>query len=403
MFNIDEIFSKYNMDNEKYEQLLKDCSDKINGLSELDWSEISEKYNLGFAGDTLRKAQQVPLIGGSFIKEYYTKKLDNNSSSTEYQEEINSQIRELERQRIKYRDERNAWNKQNYSDARVEQKLDYLEKELSKLGKINFENTKTITRNNKNEMIICLSDLHIGQSFSSISGEYNSDIANERLAKYLDVIRENAELYNVSNAKVIVLGDLISGNIHSSIQVTNRENVIEQIKIASEIISSFCYRCSEIFTNVEMYNVSGNHSRIQKKDDAIHDERLDDLIGWIVGHILSSVDNFKYINNNLDTGIATFDVLGKKYIAVHGDYDPMNKTGVTNLSFMLGYIPYAMFRGHMHYPSFQDIGGIKVIQSGSLAGAGDQHTLEMRLIGKPSQTICICDNSGIKVHIPVEL
>ena len=41
--------------------------------------------------------------------------------------------RELERLKIQFRDERNAWQKQNYIDARIEQKLDLLEKQLSDL------------------------------------------------------------------------------------------------------------------------------------------------------------------------------------------------------------------------------------------------------------------------------
>lgn len=403
MFNIEEVLSKYNITEEEYNHLLEDCAEKINGSNEMDWSEISEKYHLGFAGDTLRKAQQVPLLGGAFVRDYYLKKFaENNTDNEEYSTTLSNQLRKLEREKIKFRDERNAWSKQNYSDARVEHKLDYLEEVLKNFGKINFKNSDIVSRNNDNEMIICLSDLHIGQFFNNAFGSYNSDIAIERLYKYLTHIKEYAEMYKVSKAKIILLGDLVSGNIHLSVQVTNRENVIEQIKLASQIIASFCAECCEIFESVELYSVSGNHSRIQKKDDAIHDERLDDLIGWIIGCSLSHINNFVYKNNNIDTGIATFEIFGKTYAIVHGDFDPANKNGVANLSLMLNTIPYAIFRGHNHYPSYDSANGVKIIQSGSLAGSGDQHTVEMRLTGKPSQTICICDKNGIKTHIPVE-
>lgn len=403
MFNIEEVFSKYNINEEEYNNLLNDCSDKINGLSEMDWSEISEKYNLGFAGDTLRKAQQVPLIGGEFIREYYLKKMEENYSSNDYSSEIEQQLRKLERAKVQFRDERNAWNKQNYIDARIEQKLDYLEESLMKFGETNYINHKPIIRKNDKEMIIMLSDLHIGQCFDNTFGRYNSDIAINRLNKYFDSICEYANLYNISNATIIACGDLVSGNIHKTIQVTNRENVIDQIKLASNIITSFCYSCTEIFNNVKFYNVVGNHSRIDSKDDAIHDERLDDLIGWIVSKSLHHIDNFKYIKNDFDNGIAVFDVLGKTYVGVHGDYDSSSTNGVASLSMMLGFIPYSILRGHLHCPSYNEINGVKVIQSGSIVGTGDQYTLEKRLTGKPSQTILICDETGIKTHIPVEL
>lgn len=403
MFDVKEILTKYNIDEEKYEELLTECSNKICGTSDLDWSEIVDKYNLGIASDTLRKAQQVPLVGGSFIRDYYLNK-QNDNKCNQYNEELQNQLRELERKKIQFRDERNAWNKQNYSDARTEQKLDYLETILKDFGKINFKNVdKNIQITSNNEMIICLSDLHIGQCFNNTFGSYNSNIAIERINKYLEIIRENAELYKICNATILLLGDTISGSIHKSIQITNRENIIEQIKLASEIVTSFCYECCNIFNNVEFYSVSGNHSRIDVKEDALHDERLDDLIAWIVGQSLSHIENFKYVKNVYDNGIATFNILGKNYAACHGDYDAMDKNGVANLSFMLGYIPYALFRGHNHYPAYNEINGVKFIQSGSLPGSGDQFTVEKRLTGNPSQTICICDKNGIKVHIPVEL
>ena len=46
------------------------------------------------------------------------------------------------------------------------------------------------------------------------------------------------KVHNCENCYISLQGDMISGNIHKTIQVTNRENVIEQIKIASELIGS---------------------------------------------------------------------------------------------------------------------------------------------------------------------
>lgn len=368
------------------------------------WASINDIVNteLGIEEEKWRDES-------SFRKRYQAAKSFYNNcfskmESDTYANEVSVMKRELERAKIQYRDERNAWQKQNYITARVEQKLDYLEDELKNLGKINFEEHKKPIINGTNEMVICLSDLHIGQTFSSIFGEYNIDIAKRRLSQYLNVVRENASLYNVKKAHIIGLGDLISGNIHITIQVSNRENVIEQIKTATELISSFCYECTKIFETVQFSNVSGNHSRVTKKDEAIHSERLDDVIGWAIDLSLSHIENFRYMKHrNLDTGIADLNICGNSYLAVHGDFDNMNKSGVSNLCMMLGFTPTGIFRGHLHYPAFEDINGVKVIQSGSLAGCGDDYTIEKRLNGKPCQTICICDNKGIKVHIPVEL
>jgi len=317
---------------------------------------------------------------------------------------LSDQLRELEIAKIQYRDERNAWQKQNYTQARVEQKLDYLEEELKTLGKINFKQHSKPVINGDNEMIIMLSDWHIGQCFDSLIGSYNSDIAKQRIAELLINVIEYADMYKIKKAHVVLLGDLISGNIHTTIQVTNRENVIDQVKLATELISSFCYECTNYFENVQFYSVVGNHSRISRKDDSIHEDRLDDLIAWAVDLSLSHIENFHYFKHrNLDNGIVDMNVCGNSYVAVHGDFDPANKSGASNLSMMLGFIPLAVLRGHLHSPSWNEYNGVKVIQGGSLAGAGDQYTLEKRLFGKPSQTLLICDDKGIKAHLPIEL
>lgn len=317
--------------------------------------------------------------------------------------EIEIQKRELERKKIQFRDERNAWQRQNYIDARVEQKLDLLETELLSQGKVNFDIHDNVNISSDNDILVILSDFHIGQCFSSIWGEYNSDIAKKRLNQLLNEIIAIQELHNSEKCYVSVQGDMISGNIHKTIQVTNRENVIDQIKITSELISSFCYELTKYFSNVFLSSVSGNHSRMDRKDDALHDERLDDIITWGVELSLKHIDNFHVLNRKLDNGIANMDIRGKSYIAVHGDFDGYNKTGVSNLCMHLGFIPYAITFGHLHTCAVDETNGVKMIRGGSLAGSGDDYTIEKRLSGKPSQMVCVCNKKGVLCYYPIEL
>ena len=61
--------------------------------------------------DTLRKAQQT-IFGGSFVLEYYKWKQSLKNKDNDYIKELQLQKRELEKEKIKFRDERNAWQKQ---------------------------------------------------------------------------------------------------------------------------------------------------------------------------------------------------------------------------------------------------------------------------------------------------
>lgn len=334
----------------------------------------------------------------NYYEDVFSKMMDD-----EYAKEINLQKRELEKAKIQFRDERNAWNKQNYDSARVNQKLDYLEEQLTSIGNVNFQPHDNVEINSDNDILIILSDLHIGACYLSAFGEYNSDIAKDRLNQLLNETIKIAKRHSSENCFVSLQGDVISGNIHNSITVTNRENVIDQIKLASELISSFCYELSKVFSKVYMTSVDGNHSRISRKDDALHDERLDNLICWAVKNSLSYVDNFITLNQYIDTGISTMNIRGKTYIGVHGDYDSYTKSGVGNLALAIGFIPYAITFGHMHTCAIDECNGIKMIRGGSLGGCGDSYTIEKRLTGKPSQMICVCNNKGVECYYPIEL
>ena len=407
MFDIEKTLSDFGLTPEKYEELLKDCSDKVHKVKDIDWSEISEKYNVGWNGDSIRKAQQPILLGGTFVSEYYKWKesQDKNKDDDEYLKEYQVMKRELERAKIQFRDERNAWSKQNYADSRIEETLDILDRKISTQGKINFEVHNTPVLDGDNDLICVLSDLHIGQTFKSLWGEYNTDIAKERLNKYLDEILVIQKVHSSEKCFILLQGDVISGNIHRTIQISNKENVIEQIKIAIELISSFCYELTKYFSQVYLYNVAGNHSRlVENKDIAVHNERFDDFIGWDVGRTLKHIENFHMITHrNLDIGIADMNVRNKTYIAVHGDFDAFNKQGVLNLCSMLGFFPYACLYGHLHTPSYDEVNGVKMVRSGSLSGSGDDYTIEKRLCGEPCQTVLVCDKKGIRCTYNVVL
>lgn len=317
--------------------------------------------------------------------------------------EIEVQKRELERKKIQFRDERNAWQKQNFIDARVEEKLNFLEKELTSQGRVNFDIHDSVNIDSDNDMLVILSDFHIGQCFYSIWGEYNSDIAKKRLNQLLNEVIAIQKLHNSEKCYVSLQGDMLSGNIHKTIQVTNRENVIEQIKIASELISSFCYELTKVFKVVFLSSVVGNHTRLDRKEEALHDERLDDIVAWGVELSLNHIDNFHVLKRKLDTGIADMNIRGKTYIAVHGDMDGYNKSGVSNLCMQLGFVPYAITYGHLHTCAVDETNGVKMIRGGSLAGSGDDYTIEKRLSGKPSQMVCICNSRGVVCYYPIEL
>lgn len=386
-----------------YDEVAQIVKDKlINKTEYRSYEELSEA--LFGEGNCFNESEvRKRMYGMKRMIELYEQETKEQKPSTQLTK-INNAKRELEQAKVQFRDERNAWNKQNAIEARVAQKLDYLEEVLREDGEVHYPTTtyEIATDSSDKDLLVLLSDLHVGQTFNSGFGQYDSKLAFARMGKYAEEVIKIGYYNSCQNCYVSILGDLISGSIHKSIQVTNRENVIEQVKIASKLITNFVYALSSHFEKIVITNVSGNHSRLERKEDALHDERLDDLIGWIVTNSLSHLDNVQFIQNNIDIGIASFNIRGNEYISVHGDSDAFTSNGVSRLCMMIKRIPYAILYGHLHHCSVDEFNGIKMIRGGSLAGSGDSYTIEKRLNGKPSQMVCVCSERGVNSYHVVE-
>ncbi len=358
------------------------------------WQKITEELNKRFGKDynesTYRKRYQIYCEMKAACK-------DIDSDFTGETTEVMVLKRELERAKIQFRDERNAWQRQNYNSARAEQKLDYLEKLILESNPTDLH-ISLREKNVKKTAIVTCSDWHIGECFYNEWGRYDSDIARDRIEKYATVAIQRCISENVSNVIIAGLGDLVSGNIHKSIAVTNRENVIEQIMLASELMLSFVKAFIDKGFYVTFTNICGNHSRVDKKDEAIKDERMDNLIGWFVSTHLMNYPNFAYIKPQ-DTTIAEIG----NYWFVHGDNDSFGKTGLANLVMAKGFKPDAIFMGHLHTFAIDDCYDVKICRGGSLCGSGNDYTIEKRLKSKATQLMAISEDGELSQFYNIAL
>lgn len=394
------------LENENEEQFLwRIGKAKDDGLIDLDWSKIADIMNKEFRSDeseyrteaAYRKPYQQ-------AKRFYESRVfhcfDDNSVVKELREERQA----IRREKEKLFDERKELNRKLREQARTENDLAYLRELISERGFNNLPEHEPVISDGTNDMIVCVSDFHLGIENNNDFGCYNSAIAARRLNQYADEIIRLQKVHNTKNAYVVFLGDLISGECHFTIQLENRERLTEQIQTAAELLSSFVNTLSAYFEKVYVNGVAGNHSRTSFKDETLRGNRLDNLIPWYMKASLQHVENVHFIdNNNPDATIGKITVYGKDYLLVHGDYDSFSEAGVSKLVMMIGYKPEGVFMGHMHHNSYDDIAGVKIIRSGSFAGTGDNYCIEKRLYGKPSQMVTIVNADGIECCYPIDL
>lgn len=378
-------------------------SAKESGALDLSWQDIANIMNkecrdndVVYGESRYRKMFQ---SGQRFVDEGI---FNNNDQS--YLEDLREAKHELQKEKQKLFDERVALNKILRENARTEQDLAILKAMIQERSVIALPKAQNDSYESGNDLFVPLSDFHLGSCSDNHFGKYDSDIAAVELSNYLQKILEIREIYRSENVYLGLLGDLLSGEIHFTVQLENRESVIEQVQKSAELISVFTYELSKHFKNVYVNGVAGNHSRTSFKDQVLRGNRLDNLIPWYMKAKLEHIDNVHFIDGeNYDSTIAKCSIRGNEYIMVHGDYDSYSESGISKLVMMLGFKPMGIFYGHLHRCSYDDIAGVKIIRSGSFSGTSDDYAISKRLSGKPSQMVCVIDSNGIRACCPVPL
>lgn len=369
-------------------------------LGDVDYTELSElAYGQSYSSDVARRM----FYGSKRTLELISAEEASKIDDVNILSELDEKMIELRKERQKFYDQRNAFNKIVRERSRQEELNEIIIDAIhnGELPRLNYE--RNIIEPSGNDLLVSLNDLHYGAVHSNYWNEYNSDIAKDMMANYLDRIINIADTHNSENCIVWENGDAISGAIHRSIQITNKENVIEQVMGASELIAEFIAELSKHFRTVKFVSVSGNHSRIDpNKDNALVDERLDDLIEWYIAARLQNFENVEIgAGEKIDSTMYLIDIRGKNYCGIHGDFDG-SASKVQSLQTMVGRPVYAVLSGHMHHNKVDEVQGVKTVMAGSFLGM-DDYCVQKRIYGKPEQMVCVCDENGIVCHYDIPL
>lgn len=305
---------------------------------------------------------------------------------------------ELRKERIKLSHQRTALNKLINQKAQREEFLELFENTIERISPpiLNIKDTEF---NEDEEIVILLSDLHVGANISNNWCVYNTDVLKSMLEEYLSKIRDIQKTHKVKNCVVACNGDLINGSIHKTIQIQNKETITEQIVTASNLISQFLVELSLIFEKIRVCFVPGNHSRVDHKNDALKDERLDTLVEDFIKIKLSNFDTIVFDGYvKPDITFYAVSILGKTYLGCHGDYDNSDK--ISELEKFYGEPVYGVISAHLHHNSIKNVRGKKLIQGGSFVSQ-DDYTIQKRIFGGSEALVLVCNKDGLKCSYDV--
>jgi predicted phosphodiesterase len=191
----------------------------------------------------------------------------------------------------------------------------------------------TIHKGNKaegHEMVLCLSDTHYPEVVDPLTAmglTYNSDVCTARLAQIRDTAIRYKDLrstsYPVRKLTVAVLGDMLSGDIHEELEITNQFPMSEALVKLAYLIDSMGRAFAEEFPEVEFIFMPGNHPRLSKKPR--HKAKWNNW-DYVLGHFVAALSDKQYLVQVPKDIIYIHHVFETRIGMVHGD-------GVSSASF----------------------------------------------------------------------
>ena len=229
------------------------CSNKQIGYAE--WGDNILGYENVYSEDNCRK--------GFYIVSKLLSKIDESVdvSDIELVEELETLKDEIYKEKCKLQDIQREKRKSLREEARFENLVDVLKKEIRNLPpiKVNVCNRKA---DDNVEASVMISDLHIGLIVDNTTHYYDIEVAKERLGELCSKTIKYCKLHNVNKLNVELLGDEISGIIQIGNRVEEEEDTISQVITVSELLSNFINDLKAEIPQVVVYAVIGNHSSV---------------------------------------------------------------------------------------------------------------------------------------------
>lgn len=333
----------------------------------------------------------------------YNKMFDGNvdRSNLDILEEIKEQRRELAKDIVRFRDERNEYNKIIRREARKESYIDLVKRVFQEYTPQTFNYIPQKRYISNTDMVLLISDLHCGITVNHYLNKFNPDILSDRFTMCLDKIIAIQNVHK-SDRIVILISEIISGLIHENMRCDNNQNIIEQFLTVSQYLGGFIMELSKHFNQVDIMVMPGNHSRITaKKEESLKGENIDNLLIPYLTAMLQNIQNVTCCPNKVDESIAMFNIRGHTAFAVHGDKDTPNNV-VQNLTMQYSIYPDFVFMGHRHKNSMETIYNTKVISAGCWSGV-DNYAIDKRYNTKPETTLSIIDDNGLVCNYDIAL
>lgn len=372
-----------------YEDELQLLIDKVEGNDNRSWEEMVEELGLSIHPDSLRKSFSAGRYGGYAVSKYFQDKFENEYCAQEEIDRLESLKREIIKEKVKLSDTRREYKKHLTNEARYENLVDVLKEEIKELDEIKFT-ANAINNNTGVDGALLISDLHYGNTSDNALNFYDTDVCKDRMQQLLDKTIYYCNTNRVQTLYINLLGDLIAGNIHTSVRCEQEEDVISQIVNVSELLANFISEVSKHVSKVKLICVQGNHGRVTPNlKESLNQENYERLI---YEYIKLRLPDLTVIVNGFEDW-ATYTIGKRNVFVEHGDKTKLEHIKQKAIN-ILGYVPDEIFCGHYHRMEMLNDNNTDVVVNGSVMGT-DSYAMRHRLNTKPHQILRVYNGDDV--------
>lgn len=291
--------------------------------------------------------------------------------------------------------------------ARLDILLSHIEQAISALPPVEVKPPLFPTNKRRSPMslVVHLSDWHYGevvdpQEIMTLNA-YDPEIAARRVYQLEKLILTAVDVigraHPIPECRILLLGDMVSGAIHSELVETNDLTLYEQWAQLALLLAQFVLRLASKFEVVQIDGVPGNHGRTTQKPSAKRAYvNWDYLTYQTLALMLANQPNVRC--NFPRSPIASTEIRGHTYLLWHGDsikswagipfYGIERAIArVRELMQVKGIQFHYAAIGHFHNTAGIDRAVGEVLMNGSLKGGDEYSVNKLFTYAKPTQLL----------------
>jgi len=301
------------------------------------------------------------------------------------------------KQTQKFKDLNRIKDKAYREHVRVENALEELSKSLISELQSYGDQIQTVchpTIKKDHILLVQLSDPHFNELIDLPNNRYDFIVASQRLHKYANEIKIEAEIRKSNKIVLALTGDMLNSDRRIDELLSMSTNRAKASLIATRLLTYFITDLNSM-CNVEIAYITGNESRI-KEEFGFNDEVVSDNYDVLIFNMLKMVfrgnEGISFIEG--DPWELVLNINGKHILLTHGmSVSNDTQKGIQQILGKYagkGIIIDYVIIGHIHFANVTDV----YTRSGSLCGNNTYSDRALNLITRASQVMHVVTCTG---------